>query len=450
MTARILSVLTLLLVCASFVSAQTTASDFYSRAMRKMATRDFDGAIADLTNAIALNYPDPGNAYFVRGVAKKRKMDLRGAWDDATESIRLLENAAVGYSLRGEIEYTRNDLDAAIIEFSKAIKEDPKNFRPYRERAMVRKENGDLDGAIADLTQAIQLMPSYENYIERGSAYHTKGAKQLAFADFDKAVQISPQNAGVYFDRAHAHFTERNFDLAAADLKKSLAMNPRNKDAHHLLGHVFTETGDIAAAAIEFTKAIEAAPGVAHYYVDRAVTTSRTGNYQGAVIDISKAIELDPNGSSYYRMRAWTNLYLGNNDAVYGDAATALKLSGLNEHGTYAVLSGYIALQKTGRAEDARTFLNTWIKEADQSAWPTSIMRYLSGQMTSSQLLIAATDRGDLTEAHTFIGEIALINGEVDTAKKHFEWVRDNGTKTSVQFPLAITELKKLGLQGAP
>jgi hypothetical protein len=39
---------------------------------------------------------------------------------------------------------------------------------------------------------------------------------------------------------------------------------------------------------------------------------------------------------------------------------------------------------------------------------------------------------------------MALINGEINAARKHFEWVRDNGTKTSVQFPLAITELKKL------
>jgi tetratricopeptide (TPR) repeat protein len=448
MTARILSVLTFVLVCASLSIAQTTASDFYSKAVNEIATRNYDGAIADLTKAIALNYSPLGEAYLVRGVVKKKKRDLDGAWDDATESIRLLDNAAAGYSLRGEIEFTRNELDEAINEFSKAIKEDPKDFRPYRQRALARKESGDMDGAIADLTKAIEMNPAYESYIDRGSIFLEKGAKRLAFADFDKAVQIAPGNIDVYLNRANARFLDKDYDLATADLEKALTMNPKSVDVYHLLGHVYIEKGHIASAVASFTKAIELAPSVAHYYVDRAVTISRNGNHQKAIDDISKAIELFPRDPDFYRMRAWTNLYLGNNEAVYGDATAALKLGGLKDLGAYSVMSGYIALRKEGKSENARVFLSTWIKEADENTWPVNIMQFLNGQMNASELLKAATDQGDLTEAHTFIGEVALINGERHTARSHFAWVRDNGSKISVQFPLAISELKKLDGSG--
>ena len=87
MPARILSALTLVLICASLSLAQTTASDYYSRAISKIATQDFDGAIADLTKAIALNYPSLGDAYLARGVAKTRKMDLNGACRNAETTL---------------------------------------------------------------------------------------------------------------------------------------------------------------------------------------------------------------------------------------------------------------------------------------------------------------------------------------------------------------------------
>ena len=64
--------------------------------------------------------------------------------------------------------------------------------------------------------------------------------------------------------------------------------------------------------------------------------------------------------------------------------------------------------------------------------------------MKAEQLLALAVDKSKLTEAHAYIGEMALLAADRPGAKLHFQWVRDNGGQGSPAADLAFWELKRL------
>jgi lipoprotein NlpI len=68
----------------------------------------------------------------------------------------------------------------------------------------------------------------------------------------------------------------------------------------------------------------------------------------------------------------------------------------------------------------------------------------MSGKMPAAALLAAASDDGERTEAHTYIGFDDALAGRRDSAIAHFRWVKDKGSRNFVEFPIAAAELKRL------
>jgi tetratricopeptide (TPR) repeat protein len=101
-------------------SGQQTAGDFIKRGSEKIVKYDWDGAIADFTNAIELD-PKSAEAYDDRGKAR------------------------VG------------DWDGAIADFTKAIELNPENPDAYMNRGQAKEAKGDQAGADADFAQAEKL-----------------------------------------------------------------------------------------------------------------------------------------------------------------------------------------------------------------------------------------------------------------------------------------------------
>jgi lipoprotein NlpI len=175
------------------------------------------------------------------------------------------------------------------------------------------------------------------------------------------------------------------------------------------------------------------------------VAYANKGSFDLAIADYSKVGELDPKNVDVSRALAWIYLYQGKPALAHQKAAAYLELNGLaGDNAPYAIIVGYLGLLKSGESAKSNEFLSGWVKQVKEDAWTTKIIRYFHGEITAAQLLALATDNDKLTEAHAYIGEIQLINKATDTAKVHFEWVRNNGDKSFFEYTLAIAELKRL------
>jgi tetratricopeptide (TPR) repeat protein len=128
----------------------------------------------------------------------------------------------------------RGDYDEAIRLYTKAIESGDLS----RENLPIVYNNrgrlwllikGDKDLAIADFNKAIELKPQYtEAYYYRGAIWLNKGDKNLAIADFNKAIELEPRYTGAYVMRGETRWIMGDKDLAIADFNKAIELEPQN------------------------------------------------------------------------------------------------------------------------------------------------------------------------------------------------------------------------------
>lgn len=166
-------------------------------------------------------------------------------------------------------DYSDPALDAAVIDFTKAIELDPKGpAYYYRAEALAKK--GDHDGAISDYTKAIEYkgeryaIPSI-SYHGRANSRASKHDYEGAFADFNKALEsytgpLYTEREGLFCDRAAVRGNKYDHDGAIADYVEALKINPKSIRAFSGSATAKVAKGDIDGAVADYTKVIELAP----------------------------------------------------------------------------------------------------------------------------------------------------------------------------------------------
>jgi tetratricopeptide (TPR) repeat protein len=84
--------------------SRRSAEDFFNRAFEEAKNGDYDGAIADYTEAIRLQ-PNYADAFINRGIAYDSVKQYDKALSDLNEAIRLKPDFAYAYNGRGQAFY---------------------------------------------------------------------------------------------------------------------------------------------------------------------------------------------------------------------------------------------------------------------------------------------------------------------------------------------------------
>ena len=184
------------------------------------------------------------SALIRQGIEKIERGDYDGAIADYTQAIRLDPNNANAYGNRGIAYGEKGDYDRAIADYNQAIRLDPNDPAAYYNRGIAYRRNGDYDRAIADYTQAIRLDPNDPAaYYFRGAAYNRKGDYDHAIADYTEVIRLDPNEAGGYYNRGTAYSRKGDYDRAIADFEAALRINPNNADARRDLESVRQRRG---------------------------------------------------------------------------------------------------------------------------------------------------------------------------------------------------------------
>jgi len=138
-----------------------------------------------------------------------------------SDVIKKYPDSFVAYNNRGYAWYNLGKLVEAENDFNKSISLNSKMALTYNNRAMIYLASNKFNEALIDLNKAIAINSEFADaYSNRGIAKAmSKDIK--AIDDFNKSIELSPNDYKIRFNRAAFFFQTNQIDLACKDLQES-------------------------------------------------------------------------------------------------------------------------------------------------------------------------------------------------------------------------------------
>jgi len=243
-------------------------------------------------NVEAYNALLQGNFYYNRRTAE----DLRKAIGYYEEAIRLDPRYALAYA---KLSIAAGNLGSTFANLAtEELKETMAKARATAKRSL------ELDPNLAD-AHAAQGLILHRVDFNFGTAE----------AEYRRAFELAPQNAGAMANLAALLSTLGRFDESVALHKRAIALDPLRSATHFNLAYDLTAIGRYDEAEVVLRKAIELQPQSAESHMSLAVIQILRGR-PGVAVEMAKQ-ETDPFWGAY----ALALAHFANGDRAEADAA---------------------------------------------------------------------------------------------------------------------------------
>ena len=197
----------------------------------------------------------------------------------------------------------------------------------YFLRGNAKYELGLYDAAIVDYTQAIRLKPDYAlAHYNRGNAKYDLKEYFAAIADYDTAIRLKPDYALAHYNRGNAKYDLKQYAAAIADYTQAIRLNPDDAAAYNNRGVAKSHLKQYFAAIADYDTAIRLDPDYALAYVNRGVAKANLKQYFAAIADYDTAIRYKPDYALAYVKRGLAKAALEQRFAAISDYDTAIRL----------------------------------------------------------------------------------------------------------------------------
>jgi tetratricopeptide (TPR) repeat protein len=168
--------------------------------------------------------------------------------------------------------------------------------------------------ATAALAQAEETAPQNSSRIAVliGDLYRQKQQYDAALSEYQKALRLSPSDAGAMLGIATTYFLENKKDEALAAAQTALAADPTEPRLNLLVGEVLTARGNYPDAELALRRSLKADPELlprVHELLGRCYASTKKVNE--AIREYTLALPGDQDGSIHYQL---ARLYRENGD----------------------------------------------------------------------------------------------------------------------------------------
>lgn len=266
-------------------------------------------------------------------MASLQRRDFDGAITQFSALIQAGSRNPIDFDARGTAYSSKqpSDADSAMADFTRAIALSGHDWRPHAKRAMLFAARGQYKEALNDLNAAINDHAGSDAslFFIRGRVHQSLRDSDRAWQDFNKTIELAPDNAEAYLLRGqesanyYRELIEKcrketesqrnleiggrcsrpiNFSEAQADFRTAFAKNPRLAQAPYELGRIMNELNRNEDAVQAYTDAIRVNPNYALAYNNRGVAYNKLKKRELAFADFNEAIRLDQRVAA-----AWVN-----------------------------------------------------------------------------------------------------------------------------------------------
>jgi serine/threonine-protein kinase len=267
-------------------------------------------------------------AFIRRGDAKYNRQDYQAALADYTAAIRLSPDNLLAHVGRGNAHYGLKNYPNALQDYQQALQLEPNNAYALNGRGNTKFAQKDYEGAIADYNQAIQSDPRFAlAFVNRGNVKAALQETNAAIEDYSQAIRLNPQYEPAYVSRGIAKAAINNYPGAINDYDQALRLNPQNAETLNSRGVARFKLGDPSNAITDFTAAIRLNPQSAFAYCNRGEAKLKLKDAEGAIADCTETIRLDPQSSFAYSARGKAKHSIKRYQAAIDDYTQALQIN---------------------------------------------------------------------------------------------------------------------------
>lgn len=174
----------------------------------------------------------------------------------------------------------------------------------YRFRARRYSRSKKYHEAIRVLTEGIELDESPNQHIARGDNYQSLGEQEKAIRDFNRALELWPQDYDALRERAWSFHRLGRTKLALGDLGLAIRLDPLDPGALLQRANIFLRQKNYAAALRDLDAAMVFGAYNLRIVSARAnLHMTYTKDYRKAARDLERATELAPDDQGH-----WYNL----------------------------------------------------------------------------------------------------------------------------------------------
>ncbi len=362
-----------------------------------------------------------------------RDDDLEGAEATVDKMVGAAPDRALGYNLRGSLEYKRGQFQQALRSFDAAVSRNPEYYTAIRNKALARIRLQDLSGAEADLKRLLELAPSdarAKAMLGRVLLRQDKATEAVDY--FNDAVRAIPGSVDIWADFSEALAGAGQTADAIEQAKDTAVMGADRPDILKRMGVLLLGLNEARLAVRPLSRYVAFYPdsGEAHLLHGRALLAM--GLYTGAKLSFVRASEAEKD-VPHADMLAW---YLFACDALAEKFDEALSrraaLSG-NDSRPDDVSASIVGdlLLAAGRLEDAVQAYRAGMRQNDSAALAVGLSKALEGLGNNEAAIDElqefvqrnpATRRGRLA-----LAQILEENGRIVQAAEQYEAVLRGG-----------------------
>ncbi|WP_157531454.1 tetratricopeptide repeat protein [Kitasatospora sp. Root107] len=238
------------------------------------------------------------------------------------------EHRVACFLARADRHQLGGDHSAAAGDCSAALALDPECARAHATRARSRQALKQLPEALADWDRAVELTSDQAAFlVQRGRLLRTLGRFEEALRDLDLAVGLDPSDWLHRAERGETHRLAGRAAEALAELTRATELNGAEGWPLASRGWVLHQLGRDEDALADLDRSLDLNPDQPWALTRRAELHRNAGRFNAALTDLDLAVTLSPSWQWVVAERGDTHRVAGRHTEALADFSRAIELS---------------------------------------------------------------------------------------------------------------------------
>jgi Flp pilus assembly protein TadD len=217
-------------------------------------------------------------------------------------------------------------LDAALVEATKAVAADPASAVVRRFAALVLNDLGRASEALPHAQRAVELSPlDGASHLELGVALAGQGQLEPALAEARRALELGPENPAACEFLLFCLSKLGRSDEAINILRDGLAVFPYRGELHHPLGLALLQKQDFVTAAHHFAYAVQLRPDLPEARSNFRLALRQIGKASDGLKHLQELTLFAPDAPAILNELAW--FFATQPDATLRNGPEAVRLA---------------------------------------------------------------------------------------------------------------------------